>query len=61
MATVKKDLQKNGILCLAAAIGNDKERIKEIYQEAFLDISDLEKLPMILTKQIVKYIRRGLR
>lgn len=61
LATVKKDLQKNGILCLAAAIGNDKERIKEIYQEAFLDISDLEKLPMILTKQIVKYIRRGLR
>lgn len=61
LAAVKKDLQRNGILCLAAAIGNDKERIKEIYQEAFLDISDLEKLPTILTKQIVKYIRRGLR
>lgn len=61
LVAVKKDLQRNRILCLAAAIGNDKERIKEIYQEAFLDISDLEKLPTILTKQIVKYIRRGLR
>lgn len=61
LTAVKKELQRNGILCLAAAIGNDKERIKEIYQEAFLDISDLEKLPVILTKQIVKYIRRELR
>ena len=37
---------------------SNKERIREIYQEAFLDLSDLEKLPVLLMKQVLKYIRR---
>lgn len=43
---------------LTAAIGEDKEAIQRIYQEGFLDISDLEQLPYLLPKQILKYIRR---
>ena len=55
---IKRDLTKEGVTFLAAAIGTDQEAIKEIYQEAFLDISDMEKLPVLLAKQIIKYIRR---
>lgn len=58
LTSVKKELIRNGVVFLAAAIGADKERIREIYQEAFLDISDIEKLPAVLTKQVIKYIRR---
>lgn len=55
---IKRDLTKEGVTFLAAAIGTDREAIREIYQEAFLDISDMEKLPVLLAKQIIKYIRR---
>ena len=55
---IKKELSRKGVLFLAGAIGSDKERIREIYQEAFLDLSDLEKLPVLLMKQVLKYIRR---
>lgn len=58
LCTVKKDLTGKGIVFLAAAIGADKEKIREIYREAFLDISDVEKLPVMLTKQVLKYVRR---
>lgn len=58
LVRVKKELNKNGVIVLAAAIGADKERIQEIYQESYLDISDIEKLPVILAKQVIKYIRR---
>lgn len=56
----KKDLQeavrefrKKDILFLAAAIGEDREQIREIYGNAFLDISDIGKLPETLTKKVM--------
>ena len=56
----KKDLQeavrefrKKDILFLAAAIGEDREQIREIYGNAFLDISDVGKLPETLTKKVM--------
>lgn len=55
---LKKDLTKKGITFLAAAIGSDKEVIAEIYQEAFLDISDLKKLPAALSGQLLMRIGR---
>lgn len=58
LISVKKNFTRKGIVFLAAAIGSDKERIREIYQDAFLDISQLEKLPAMLTKQVLRYIRR---
>lgn len=58
LCTIKKDLTGQRIVFLAAAIGADKEKIREIYQDSFLDISDMEKLPLMLMKQVLKYIRR---
>jgi len=43
---------------VAAAIGTDKENIERIYGDAFLDITDLQKLPFLLVKRIEKEIRR---
>lgn len=55
---IKKHLRKKGIIFLAAAIGEDKKVIEQIYQEAFLDISDLERMPAILSKKMLHLIRR---
>lgn len=55
---IKEKLEKKRITMLTAAIGEDKEAIQRIYQEGFLDISDLEQLQYLLPKQILKYIRR---
>ena len=55
---IREQLMKRGVTFLAAAIGADKKAIQEIYQEAYLDISDIEKLPVMLSKQVMKYIRR---
>lgn len=55
---MKDKLEKRRITMLTAAIGEDKEAIRRIYKEGFLDISDLEQLPYLLPKQILKYIRR---
>ncbi|MCD8181552.1 MAG: VWA domain-containing protein, partial [Firmicutes bacterium] len=59
----KKDIQeivrrykKKGIETFAAAIGDDKDRIKEIYREGFLDIDDISKLPKTLVKLVKKRI-----
>ena len=53
---VKADLTRRGVIFLAAAIGDDKAAIQDIYEEAFLDISDLKKLPEKLAKQVLKKI-----
>lgn len=53
---IKADLTRRGVLFLAAAIGDDKAAIQDIYEEAFLDISDLKKLPEKLAKQVLKKI-----
>lgn len=55
---IRERLTGKGITFFAAAIGADKEAIQDIYQEAFLDISDIEKLPVLLSKQVLKSIRR---
>lgn len=50
--------RRQGVEVIAAAIGEDKERIKEIYGlESFLDISDLEKLPKKLVSLVTKRLR----
>ncbi len=55
---IREKLEKKRITMLTAAIGEDKETIQRIYKEGFLDISDLEQLPYLLPRQILKYIRR---
>lgn len=52
-----QEYSRKGVLFLAAAIGQDKETICDIYgQECFLDITDLRKLPARLVQVIAKYL-----
>lgn len=53
---IKKEYEKQGIILFAAAIGSDKENIKRIYKEGFLDITDLEKLPKNLALLVKQYL-----
>ena len=55
---IQKEYTRKGIMFVAAAIGTDKENIERIYGDAFLDITDLKKLPFLLVKRIEKEIRR---
>ena len=54
---VKQEYQRKGILFVAAAIGADKDNIERIYGDSFLDITDLNKLPVKLAGIIKRYIR----
>ena len=53
---IKTEYQKKGITLFSAAIGDDKESIKRIYGDGFLDISNLQDLPKLLPQLISKYI-----
>lgn len=51
------EYRRRGILFLAAAIGQDKETICDIYgHERFMDITDLKMLPAQLVQVIAKYL-----
>ncbi len=54
---IKKEYQKKGIVLFAAAIGSDRENIKRIYQEGFLDITKLEDLPKNMTLLVKQYLK----
>ena len=42
---------------MAAAIGDDKENIERIYGDSFLDITDLNQLPVKLTQVVKRFLR----
>ena len=54
---IKRNLTKRGVTLFAAAIGDDREQIEDIYQDGFLNISDLNAMPAKLAKLLLKYIR----
>ena len=54
---IKRNLTKRGVALFAAAIGDDREQIEDIYQDGFLNISDLNAMPAKLAKLLLKYIR----
>lgn len=60
VADMKKTLQeyrRQGILFLAAAIGQDKEIISDIYGSGYtLDMTDLKQLPARLVQIIARYL-----
>ena len=51
---IKLEYSRKGIKLYAAAIGEDKERIEHIYGNGYLDITDLNDLPMRLTNLIAR-------
>lgn len=54
---IKRNLTKRGVALFAAAIGDDRTQIEDIYQDGFLNISDLNAMPAKLAKLLFKYIR----
>ena len=54
---IKQEYKRKGILFVAAAIGDDKQNIERIYGDSFLDITDLNELPVKLTAIIKRFIR----
>ena len=54
---IKKEYQRKGILFVAAAIGGDKQNIERIYGDSFMDITDLQQLPVKLTSVVKRHIR----
>ncbi len=54
---IKQEYKRKGILFVAAAIGEDKQNIERIYGDSFLDITDLNELPVKLTNVIKRFLR----
>ena len=54
---IKQEYKRKGILFIAAAIGDDKPNIERIFGDSFLDITDLNQLPVKLTAVIKRYMR----
>ncbi len=54
---IRQEYQRKGLLFVAAAIGEDKANIQRIYGESFLDITDLNKLPVALAEVVKRHIR----
>lgn len=54
---IKQEYKRKGILLVAAAIGEDKQNIERIYGDSFLDITDLNQLPVKLTAVIKRFLK----
>lgn len=50
--------KKKGIITFAAAVGDDKDKIENIYGESFLDISNLDDMPNIFINKIRQFIKK---
>lgn len=55
---IKAEYEKKGLTLFAAAIGDDKDNIKRIYGDGFIDISNLNKLPVNLGKILIAKINQ---
>lgn len=54
---IRQEYQRKNIVFVAAAIGDDKLNIERIYGDSFMDITDLNQLPMKLTGIVKRHIR----
>ena len=54
---IKQEYRRKGILFVAAAIGDDKANIERIYGDSYLDITDLNQLPVKLTTIVKRHIK----
>ena len=51
---IKLEYSRRGVEIFAAAIGSDREQIERIYGAGYLDITDLNQLPIMLTQLITR-------
>lgn len=56
LSSTAKEFMRRKIHFIAAAIGDDKPAIENIYGDAFMNISNLKELPKLLTDKIKKYL-----
>ena len=54
---IRQEYKRKNIIFVAAAIGDDKENIERIYGDSFMDITDLNTLPVKLTGVVKRHIR----
>lgn len=54
---IKKEFERKGGRLIAAAIGSDKDTIKRIYGNSFLDVTDINKLPLKMASLISRYVQ----
>lgn len=53
---IKRNLERQGEKLFVAAIGDDKQRIEDIYGDGFLNITDLNTMPRKLAGLLTEYI-----
>jgi len=53
---IKIEYTRKGVNIFAAAIGDDRDKIERIYGTGFLDITNLESLPILLTNLISRQL-----
>ena len=53
---IKNNLRGKEIILIAAAIGDDKDNIQDIYGKSYLNITDLKKMPKIFARIIEQYM-----
>ncbi len=56
MQEIVKKYKRKGVQTFAAAIGSDRDRIRNIYKDGYLDITDLNTLPKLLVNLVKKRI-----
>ena len=49
---IRQEYARKGVQIYAAAIGDDRPNIERIYGDGYLDITDLNELPVMLTSLI---------
>ena len=53
---IKLEYSRRGVQIYAAAIGDDRPNIERIYGDGYLDITDLNDLPVMLTSLIARHL-----
>jgi nitric oxide reductase activation protein len=53
---IKLEYSRRGVQIYAAAIGEDRPGIERIYGSGYLDITDLNDLPVMLTNLVVRHL-----
>lgn len=57
LKNIKREFERKGGRLIAAAIGEDRDTIKRIYGNSFLDVSDVNNLPLKMASLISRYVQ----
>ena len=57
LQSIKTEFERKGGRLIAAAIGDDRNTIKRIYGNSFLDVTDINNLPIKMASIISRYVQ----